>query len=179
VIEQFGASGAVGIGSLAPAGPGKQRVEQEFHSPDTPPWREAHDSIEEGPDQHRTASFDWADGAWQPRRSYVWRRITTASAAADRFFVAHFTVGPAWDKDKPPNQQQHFAAHSANLKKLRGEGRLLVGARYADKGMVVVKAATREEAEALFAGDPSLAAEVFQLQLDELRPFYPGTIGTP
>ena len=183
-IHQYGAGGAVGIGTLSASGDAAVRSEQTFFAAGEPPRREAHDYVTTGPAEHRTTSFAWADGAWQPRRTYVWRRESgmaaeapRGGAAPDRLFIAHFSTGPAWQAGKPAPEQRHFAEHSANLKRLRAEGRLVVGARYADKGMIVVKAGSLEQATALFAADPMVAGEAFLLRVDELRPFYPGTIG--
>ena len=97
--------------------------------------------------------------------------------AAPRWFVVQLTLGAAWDKAKPPNQQPGFAEHSANLRALRDAGKLALGARYADKGLLVVRATDAAEARALFDADPMVKGELFALQVDELRVFYPGTVG--
>ncbi len=80
---------------------------------------------------------------------------------------------------KPPQEQAFFSEHSAHLRRLREQGRLVMGARYADKGLLVLRAASEDEARALLQDDPSLAAGVFSFELHEFRVFYGGGVGTP
>lgn len=100
-------------------------------------------------------------------------------AAAERLFVVEFTVGPAWVHDKPPHEQLHFKEHSENLRRLRTEGRLVLGARYSDKGLVVLKAATEAEAKAQVDRDESVKAGVFRAEVFDFRPFYDGCVSKP
>lgn len=88
-------------------------------------------------------------------------------------------AGPAWDAAKRPQDQPHFREHSLNLKRLRDQGRLLMGARYADKGLVLLQAANEEEAHAMMKQDPSIQAGVFSYTLSEFRVFYGGTLQPP
>lgn len=99
----------------------------------------------------------------------------TAAPAAESLFVVHFSTGAGWDAAKPPPQQKFFAEHSANLNRLRREGRLLLGARYGDKGMIVLRAADEAAVRAELAQDPSLEAGTFTAQVDSFRPFYHGS----
>jgi hypothetical protein len=75
VVQQFGSHGVVGIGELKPlvddtAG---TEADQRFYSLDGSSARVRHvETMRDGVRQ--TASFDWVDGAWQPRRTYTWRR---------------------------------------------------------------------------------------------------------
>jgi hypothetical protein len=91
--------------------------------------------------------------------------------AAD--FVVLFSTGPAWDTSKPPADQTGFKEHSANLRRLRTAGQITLGGRYADKGMIILKAADEASARAEFASDPTIAASVFRLEVFPLRFFYP------
>ncbi len=95
-------------------------------------------------------------------------------------FVVHLTTGPAWDVLKPANEQPGFREHSANLTRLRTEGLLVVGARYkdstADKGMLIVRAASRESALKLFDADPMVKSRRFNIDVAEFSPFYDGYI---
>ena len=61
---------------------------------------------------------------------------------ATNLYAIEIRVGAGWDATKHPNEQAYFREHSANLKRLRDEGRLVLGARYSDKGLVVVRAAS-------------------------------------
>jgi hypothetical protein len=48
----------------------------------------------------------------------------------------------------PAHEQSWFREHSANLRRLREDGSLVLGARYADKGLVVLSAVSEDEAHA-------------------------------
>lgn len=72
-ILQFGSDGTVGVGELHPRDGGTESV-QTFHAPDGSATRLRHESDEAG-DVARSRSFDEADGAWKPRRTYVWHRV--------------------------------------------------------------------------------------------------------
>lgn len=94
-----------------------------------------------------------------------------------KLFAVEITTGAKWDTAKSPPQQAFFKEHSAHLKKLRDEGRISMGARYSDKGLIVLQAADEAEARALMAADPSMQAETFKFSLHEMRVFYPGQVG--
>lgn len=104
----------------------------------------------------------------------------TAPSAATKLFIVHFTTGTGWDTAKPANEQVGMKEHSANLARLRAEGKLLAGARYkdsqADKGMIVMRAVSREGVDAELAGDPMVAAQRFSVDIAEFKPFYDGYI---
>ena len=95
---------------------------------------------------------------------------------AMNLYAIEIRVGAAWDSTKPPGEQAYFREHSANLKRLRDEGRLVLGARYSDKGLVVVRAASDQEAHAMMAEDPSIRAKVFAYELHTFNVFYGGTV---
>lgn len=102
--------------------------------------------------------------------------IQVQPPAPPKFFVVHFTAGPKWNQAIAPNQQEGFSDHSANLKRLRDEKRILLGARYGAKGMVVVAAQDLEEVRALLAPDKTLENGVFEAAIDEFKPFYDGCV---
>jgi hypothetical protein len=102
-----------------------------------------------------------------------------APAPAVPLYAAVFKTGPKWDAAKAPNDQPFFRDHSTNLAKLRAAGTIVMGARYADIGLVVVAAATEADARKLFDGDPSIAAGTFTLDVQRFSVFYPGYVGTP
>lgn len=103
-----------------------------------------------------------------------------AISATLQLFIVHLTTGPAWDAAKAPNEQAGFKEHSANLARLRSEGKLITGARYkdsvADKGMLILRAANRADVEAELARDPMIAEKRFIADIAEFRPFYDGHI---
>jgi len=104
---------------------------------------------------------------------------TPAPAPPSPLFAAVFTTGPKWDAAKAPGEQPFFKDHSANLAKLRAAGRIVMGARYGEVGLVVVSAASETEARSLFEADPSIAAGTFALNVHRFSVFYPGMVGTP
>jgi len=100
-------------------------------------------------------------------------------AEPQTLFLVQFSTGPGWVADKPPHEQLHFAAHSANLRRLRDAGLLLVGARYADKGIVIVRAVDAAAVDKELDADPSVRAGVFKAEVFEFSPFYDGCIPKP
>lgn len=102
--------------------------------------------------------------------------LPDSAAVKKMLFIAIFSLGPSWQTDKPAHEQAYFKEHSANLKKLRTEKKILVGARYSDKGMIIIAAANEQEARALVEPDPMVANKVFNLELHQFNPFYKGCI---
>lgn len=102
--------------------------------------------------------------------------LQDSAAAKKMLFIAIFSLGPSWQADKPAHEQAYFKEHSANLKKLRTEKKILVGARYADKGVIIIVAANEQEARAMVEHDPMVANKVFNLELHQFNPFYKGCI---
>ena len=102
-----------------------------------------------------------------------------AGSPAIRLYAVEYRTGPAWDASKPPSEQRHFAGHSANLRRLREAGSLRLGARYGDKGLVVIEAASLDAARQLVEADPSIAAGTFVYELHALSVFYEGALTRP
>ena len=100
-----------------------------------------------------------------------------ATATADGpIFAVEIRIGPKWDTSKATEEQAFFREHSANLRQLREQGALVVGARYSDKGFLVLSAPSLEAARAMLDRDPSIAADVFAYEVHEMSVFYPGTV---
>lgn len=97
---------------------------------------------------------------------------TAADAQAALRFLVHFSTGPGWTAGKPPQEQPRFGEHGANLARLRKQGRIALGARFAEKGMIVVRFPTEEAARAEIAADPGVMAGTFVFDIAELRTFY-------
>jgi len=100
---------------------------------------------------------------------------STADADA-RLYAVEIRTGPKWDGAQPTQQQAYFKEHSANLRQLRESGRLVLGARYSDKGLVILSAASAEEARALMNQDPAIAHGTFVYELHEFNVFYAGNV---
>lgn len=91
-------------------------------------------------------------------------------------FAVEITTGQNWNTQKPPQEQLHFAQHSANLKRLRDAGVLVMGARYSDKGFILLKAKDETHARTMMDADPSIEAGIFQYQVHPFYVFYAGTV---
>jgi uncharacterized protein YciI len=102
---------------------------------------------------------------------------TPPKAPANDVFALVFRTGPAWDASKAPTDQPFFADHSRNLRDLRAEGRVLLGGRLSDQGLVLVRAASAQEARALADRDPSVKHGTFQVEVHPFYPFMPGCVG--
>ena len=98
------------------------------------------------------------------------------TAQAKQYFIAIFSRGTAWEDAKPANEQIGFKEHSENLRRLRSEKRIAIGARYGDKGMVIVEAKNEDDARSLFVSDVMVVKKTFTLELHQFRPFYRGSI---
>ena len=94
-------------------------------------------------------------------------------------FVAEIRTGPAWDPSRPPQEQPFFRDHAAHLRRLRDAGHIRLGARYADKGLIVLAAATADEARAWMQADPSMQHGTFSFELHPFAVFYGGSVAPP
>jgi hypothetical protein len=95
-------------------------------------------------------------------------------AQAPPLFAVELTRGPAWDAAKTAGEQPGFSEHSANIRRLTDSGALAIGARYGDKGLLVVRAADEKAARAHFAPDPTVAKNVFALAVHPFSVFRHG-----
>ena len=97
---------------------------------------------------------------------------------AQLLFAVEFRTGPRWDHAKPAHEQAHFREHSANLKKLRDGGHLLLGARYSDKGFLVMTGTSAAAVKELLDADPAVQNQTFAFDLHDFRVFHAGCVGT-
>ena len=119
-------------------------------------------------------------GAAAPARSGALVPAQSPPAGApppDPLFAVELRTGPRWDHAKAAHEQAYFREHSANLKKMRDGGHLLVGARFSDKGFLVVTAASSAAAREMLDADPSVQNQVFAFELHDFRVFYSGCVG--
>lgn len=91
-----------------------------------------------------------------------------------KLFAIQFTTGPAWNSPAEVKDPL-FKQHSDNLQRMRREGLVQFGARYGEKGLVVVHARDEAAVRAQVAQDPSVAAGLFVAEVHEFRPFFHGT----
>ncbi len=95
---------------------------------------------------------------------------------ADSVYLVTYTTGSLWDKAKQTNDQPFFKEHSATLSKLRKEGVITAGARYADKGIIFIKAESIRAARELILNDPAIVNKLFAADIQKLSVFYEGCI---
>lgn len=107
------------------------------------------------------------------------QQSTAQQEGTSQLFIVHFSLGPVWDHTMQPHEQQYYKEHSANLKRLREEGMLVIGARYADKGMLLLKAENEEAARSEIAKDPAVKNGIFTAEIHLFSPFYYGCIEQP
>ena len=93
---------------------------------------------------------------------------------APKMFAVRLTTGPAWDAAKSLADQTGMREHSANIARMRREGALVLGARFGDTGLIVLRVPDEAAVQAQFAPDPAIAAGLFKLQVDVFSPFSHG-----
>lgn len=91
-------------------------------------------------------------------------------------FAVEIKTGPNWDAAKPAQEQAFFREHSANLKRLRDAGALVMGARYSDKGLVVLAEEDIVAVKAMMDADASVSAGTFVYEAHPFNVFYAGTV---
>ena len=97
----------------------------------------------------------------------------------DSLYIVTYTTGPSWDIAKAPNEQPYFMDHSANLTKLRKEGVIKAGARYADKGIIFISASSLQTAREIIFADQAIIHKLFNAEVQKLNVFYDGCIERP
>ena len=106
----------------------------------------------------------------------TWSLAQSSQPPADSLFIVTYTTGPSWDHAKGPGEQPHFKEHSANLGSWRKQGIIKFGARYGDKGIIFLSAASGTAARTLVLGDPAVVNKLFNADIQKLSPFYFGCI---
>lgn len=108
-------------------------------------------------------------------------RATPPPAAApdSSLFLVELSLGPKWDASKAPNDQAGFREHSANLGRMRKAGGLVIGARAADLGILLMRGPSEQAVRAEFASDPMVRDSLFLATIRPFTPFYGGTVTVP
>jgi uncharacterized protein YciI len=91
-------------------------------------------------------------------------------------FAITFTTGPGWDSAKPAGEQRFMSEHSRNLFRLRDAGTIVMGSRFGEFGLIIVRAASDEDARALFRADSAVASGVFLMRVDSWLTLFDGCI---
>ena len=96
-------------------------------------------------------------------------------APPPRLYAVRLSTGPAWDAAKSPNDQSGMKEHSGNIARLRREGTLVLGARFGELGLLVLRVPDEAAVRAQLAPDPTITSGVFKVQIDVFSPFAHGT----
>ncbi|MBV6646942.1 MAG: hypothetical protein KI790_15905 [Cyclobacteriaceae bacterium] len=91
-------------------------------------------------------------------------------------FVLLYRTGEAWDASKSPNEQPYFLEHSAHLAALRKAGKIAIGGRYSDKGLIILRVENETEAKQILSEDISVRHGTFKAELFPLSTFYKGCV---
>lgn len=94
----------------------------------------------------------------------------------DSLYIVTYTTGPSWDQSKAPGDQPYFKEHSQHLSSLRKAGVITMGARYAEKGIIVIKAKSLSHAQEIVTSDQAIANQLFNTDVQKLSVFYPGCV---
>lgn len=95
-------------------------------------------------------------------------------SAQDSLFMVSYTIGPAWDTTRPPNEQVHFSEHSKHLSALRKNGIIKLGARAGEKGIIIFTASTYAAAQDIINSDIAIVNGLFNTDIQRFNVFYPG-----
>jgi hypothetical protein len=95
-----------------------------------------------------------------------------AQSATDSLYIITYTVGKAWDQSKKPNEQSYFKEHSALMGKLMKDGITKFGARYSDKGMIIISVASLQAAKEIILNDVAVINNLFIADIQKLNIFF-------
>lgn len=104
-----------------------------------------------------------------------WAGLTAQPATPPKLFAVRLTTGPAWDSAKSPNDQAGMKEHGANIARMRREGHVVLGARFGEVGLIVLRLPDEAAVGKQLEPDPTIASGVFKAQVDVFSPFAHGT----
>lgn len=89
-------------------------------------------------------------------------------------FVFIYRQGPSWKADTPMREQPSMGAHGAYMKRLFDEGRSFAAGPLTDTlgGIVIIRAASLDEAKSLLAQDPGVASGMFVAEAHAWSPAF-------
>jgi len=96
------------------------------------------------------------------------------SAATDEinYFVVLYTTGENWVQGKEFQEQLYSSDHSKHLGELMKTGKVSIGGRYSDTGLLLIKAKDESIAQKLITSDPSIEHGIFKAEIHPFEPFY-------
>lgn len=93
-----------------------------------------------------------------------------------KLFIVIYTPGSAWDVSKQPQDQPNFSFHSKRLGIFRKEGKILLGGRYSNKGMIIMPGESEEEIKKIVFADSAVIGKTFDAQVFPYNVFYDGCL---
>jgi uncharacterized protein YciI len=93
------------------------------------------------------------------------------------YFMVQFAPGQRWDRSKPADQQAGFREHQQFLQTMRQQGRLLLGGRYAGRGMFILIGTSEQEIRQIVGTDPIVRSGVMAFEAFPFQVTYPGFVG--
>jgi uncharacterized protein YciI len=97
-------------------------------------------------------------------------------SSSDSLFVVIYTAGENWEKIKAANEQAYFKEHSSFLSKLRSDETIVIGGRFSDKGMIIIKADDYNSAVNIINSDRAVIVKTFNSEIYPINFFYNGCI---
>ncbi len=91
-----------------------------------------------------------------------------------QYFLVHYTTGEAWNHSKPTHEQAFFREHSQHLSELRKKQIILIGGRFSDTGMLILKADHETAAAELIHADAAIIHKTFKAEIAPFDPFNGG-----
>ena len=87
----------------------------------------------------------------------------------DHYWLGLIRKGPTWTAEQTPAVMHLQEGHMANIRAMAATGKLVLAGPFEDngelRGLFLFKVATKEEAEALVAKDPAVAAKRLVVEL--------------
>lgn len=110
---------------------------------------------------------------------FCFASVCAHGQAIDSLYAVTYTVGSLWDTNKGPNEQQYFTEHSARLGQLRKDGIIKAGARFGEKGLIVITASSLKAAKEIVLGDVAVINKLFVAEVEKMNVFYEGCLERP
>jgi len=102
--------------------------------------------------------------------------VATSAMAqpASPLFVFIYRQGPAYKTGTPMREQPAMSRHGAYMKKLFDEGHTFAAGPMTDTigGLLILRAASAEEAAALLAADPGVSSGMFAAEVHAWSPAF-------
>lgn len=114
---------------------------------------------------------------------FLFTAIFSGSYAQERkqlsepqYIIVQYTTGEAWNHKKPAHEQAFFREHSQHLSELRKKQIILIGGRFSDTGMLILKADHVTTAAELINADAAIIHKTFKAEIAPFDPFYGGCV---